>query len=101
MFGNDKISINYRWVNNGLKWRIIMEKLTVVYTINNKKSFETMLNTITENVGTSEGKDWAVTAMSKGDEISKLSDIMELINDETIDIFEKVDFISDIIDGVK
>lgn len=56
--------------------------LTVVYTIHNEKEFRKERDAINEKFMASEGKPWAITAMSVDHEINRLHWIEEALNAE-------------------
>jgi len=64
--------------------------LTCVYTINDKKSFEDENQRIIRNFKESDGQPWAITAISLGHEIHRLSLIEEAHDAVRYDLLDEI-----------
>lgn len=73
-----------------------MTHLTVVYTINDEKSFESEKTRLLDLFKKSDGEPWAITAISKNHEMRRVDLIQDAINEGSIDLIEKILGASDI-----
>jgi len=69
---------------------------TIVYTVNDEDSFKEERQKIMDNMKSSNGEPWAITAMSLDHELQRLHLIEEALNERDFDVIESILYEMDI-----
>lgn len=67
-----------------------LRRLTIVYTINDNAAFQDEQKHVFDNFKSSDGQPWAITAVSRGHELHRLSLIEEAHDEGRHDLLDEI-----------